>query len=348
MSTLAILLLRGGIADAAALAQNCGGWDVIPNPGQGGLSAVTVVPGTGRDVWTVGYTPHGARVEHWNGKQWHIVPSPYTQPLLAIAAVSANDIWATGYGGIMHWDGKTWTIVSSSSNVTSLNGMATVSVNDAWAVGGHDLGGSHTRPIIEHWDGIAWSLIPSPNVDGGLLAVTAISTNDAWAVGYGLSRQLVEHWDGTAWSIIPTPGPPHNCGVYPSGIAAISTNDIWMVGSYLIACDDFPYYTLAEHWNGSQWRVVSTPKPVIPDTFSQLHAVAAAAPNNVWAVGVSDEKTLTEHWDGTHWSFVKSPDPQKLYDDLDAVAATSTGDFWAVGVSINDGETSFPSTDFYC
>jgi hypothetical protein len=76
--------------------------------------------------------------------------------------------------------------------------------------------------------------------------------------------------------------------------------------------------------------------------------VAAAAPNNVWAVGVSDEKTLTEHWDGTHWSFVKSPDPQKLYDDLDAVAATSTGDFWAVGVSINDGETSFPSTDFYC
>src|SRR5690348_10623397 len=52
MSTLAVVLLRGGIADAARLALNCGQWEVIPNPGQGGLLAVTVVPGTARDVWT--------------------------------------------------------------------------------------------------------------------------------------------------------------------------------------------------------------------------------------------------------------------------------------------------------
>src|SRR5690349_5997181 len=191
MVTLAVLLLRAGIADAAALVQNCGQWDVIPNPGQGGLSAVTVVPGTTHDAWTVGYTPRGARVEQWDGKQWHIVPSPYTQPLLAIAAVSANDIWATGYGGsIMHWDGTTWTMVKSPSNVTSLNSMAAVSATDAWAVGNHDLGGGHSHPIIEHWNGTAWSLSPSPNVDGRLLAITAISANDAWTVGFGPSRKV--------------------------------------------------------------------------------------------------------------------------------------------------------------
>jgi hypothetical protein len=66
-----------------------------------------------------------------------------------MAAVSANDIWAVGYfyyssGSffgphtlIEHWDGSNWSIVGSPGSASwQLNGVAAVSANDVWAVGG--------------------------------------------------------------------------------------------------------------------------------------------------------------------------------------------------------------------
>ena len=69
---------------------------------------MAVVPGKDKNIWAVGYgPPHGGLVEHWNGKQWKVVSNPYPNTLFAIVAVSAKDIWATGYtGAIMHWNGK--------------------------------------------------------------------------------------------------------------------------------------------------------------------------------------------------------------------------------------------------
>jgi hypothetical protein len=40
-------------------------------------------------------------IEHWNGSAWTIVPSPNVgsgnNSLAAVAARSANDVWAVGY-----------------------------------------------------------------------------------------------------------------------------------------------------------------------------------------------------------------------------------------------------------
>jgi hypothetical protein len=68
----------------------------------------------------------------------------------------------------------------------------------------------------------------------------------------------------------------------------------------------------------------------------QFFGVAAAARNDVWAVGVKigpDNpdfgEQLIEHWDGRAWSEVTSPLVEG--DGLRAVAAISANDDWAVG-----------------
>ncbi len=131
-----------------------------------------------------------------------------------------------------------------------------------------------------------------------------------------------------SWMIVSSPSVP---GATLSGVAAVSAGDIWAVG--YSEANNFARSTLAEHWNGSGWRVVSTPNA--PARFSSvLSAVTTVATNNVWAVGYSfdsnGDTTLIEHWNGISWTIIASPNPAAS-DELNSVAAISASDIWAVG-----------------
>ena len=41
------------------------------------------------------------------------------------------------------------------------------------------------------------------------------------------------------------------------------------------------------HWNGATWSIVDSPNYTFPGAYNALHDVAAAAPDDVWAVGGS-------------------------------------------------------------
>ena len=56
----------------------------------------------------------------------------------------------------------------------------------------------------------------------------------------------------------------------------LAANDAWAVGHV----ND---QTLTIHWNGTAWSIIPSPNPGI--SFNNLAAVAAIAPNDVWAVG---------------------------------------------------------------
>jgi hypothetical protein len=60
------------------------------------------------------------------------------------------------------------------------------------------------------------------------------------------------------------------------GVAAASQNDVWAVGNNVKSSN------LTEHWDGSQWSIVSSPNP--GTDFNLLRAVTASA-SNFWAVG---------------------------------------------------------------
>src|SRR5205807_3074367 len=100
----------------------------------GGVIAVAALSPT--NVWAVGTGPGVASaccsahptavIEHWDGTSWKVVPSPNPNPqgnngLGAVAAVSANNVWAVGHqlqGPFTeHWNGTSWTIDATPSGI---------------------------------------------------------------------------------------------------------------------------------------------------------------------------------------------------------------------------------------
>src|SRR5437879_4702763 len=126
-----------------------------------------------------------------------------------------------------------------------------------------------------------------------------------------------------AWKVVSSPnfGSGDN---HLQGIAALTTSDTWAVG-YATADSSSPSQALIEHWNGTQWSVVSSPQP--NGWTSDLVGVAAISSNDVWAVGsyVTTTSTfiLIEHWDGTQWSIVSSPNPGAYRNNLNGIIAIS-------------------------
>jgi hypothetical protein len=297
-------------------------------------------------------------------ENWRIVNSPNMGSnnnfVSALAAISTNDVWATGYftipgthtdnGLIEHWDGSRWSLVPNPNPGTRsyfIKAVSAVSPNDVWAVGfSKDQNGNNPKTLTEHWDGSQWSIIPSPNVgtDSFLEGDVAISSSNVWAVGLGIRSSggsaLIEHWNGTKWSLVSSPnvGSPF----YSLGEArAISANDIWAVGNASDTRNVF--HTLVEHWDGTQWNIVRSPNVGSNNNF--LNSVTTVSVNDVWAVGTSTNnshinKTLIEHWDGTRWSVIPSPNGGSSNNFLGEVSAASANDIWTVGAYNNTNNVS--------
>jgi hypothetical protein len=71
----------------------------------------------------------------------------------------------------------------------------------------------------------------------------------------------------------------------------------------------------------------------------QLNAVAAIAPDDVWAVGLTQSSTvLVEHYDGNTWQQVHAPSPGYV-SRLAGVSASGARDVWAVGTRFLSGES---------
>jgi hypothetical protein len=242
-----------------------------------------------------------------------------------------------------------------------LLGVSALSSHDVWAVGEQitrNIAGDQEifTTLIEHWNGTQWSIITSPSgVDGGVLSsVAAISGNNAYAVGNTGSTgpgegDLIEHWDGTSWSIVRSS--TARVGSYTSSglvsVSADAANDVWAVG--------FNKQRVGPevlHFDGQSWNTVPTPTKTITIDYHGIRltetiggsfsAVAALAPNDVWAVGSGQSfqapfaaGAFIEHWDGAQWSFVPSPSPPSSNPGgsafLTGVAAVSATDIWAVG-----------------
>ena len=131
-------------------------------------------------------------------------------------------------------------------------------------------------------------------------------------------------------------------------MSGTSPSDVWAVGAAGVGPPlsgrGIPE-ALVDHWDGSSWRLIDTPRiPAAQFQYSTgvvLNGVAAIASNNVWAVGgyatphatpyiVSWNQTLVEHWDGTQWRTVAAPDLTPN-DELTAISAVAADDIWAVG-----------------
>lgn len=239
-----------------------------------------------------------------------------------------------------------WTVVATPNPGplgNTLAGVTSVSATDAWAVGS-SFTGSVYRTIAERWDGTAWSEVATPNVGSrtnALTSVVASSSNDAWAVGFyddgSTFRALAMHWDGFSWSLVHTPNVGAGENVLES-VSAVAVGDVWAVG-YRQDSFETPRQTLAMHWTGGAWSVVSTPNGT-GDNY--LWSVAGRTAADVWAVGSFSApwfQTLTMHWDGGSWTQVPSPNLGDGNNVLYAAAPLSAARAVAVGTWL-DADTT--------
>lgn len=290
-------------------------WSVVPTPdigtadtGLGGVEALA-----SNDVWAVGQIhdlsgPSLTLVEHWDGTQWSVVPSPNpvggSSPVLyKVSALAPDYIWAVGSYSVAGWP----------------------------------------RTLVEFWNGQVWSIVPSPNPgsqNNELWGVAAISPDDVWAVGCamirGVNQTLIEHWDGTQWSVVPSPNLSSDRDSQLFNVAAASSMDVWAVGTGGSGTHSPQNITM--RWDGNLWRwsIVPSPNPGLADNV--LHGVTALSSSDVWAVGkigTYRDETLTEHWDGTQWTWIPSASPGGTYNSLEGVAAVSGEDVWTVGYYTN-------------
>src|SRR5438874_740925 len=174
------------------------------------LASIEVI--SANNVWVVGQAQNGGYhpiTLHYDGSTWLTV-DPTTGgeigQLNAVAAVSANDIWAVGIDSSVsrnraltcHSTGRSWPLVPNPGSATRANtqlqanalyDLAVVQANDVSAVGSAVTGEfTSTVALTEHWNGSAWSIVPATVANARAIYVTGVTsvaaTNNVWAEGY--------------------------------------------------------------------------------------------------------------------------------------------------------------------
>jgi len=249
-----------------------------------------------------------------------------------------------------HFDGKNWTVVptpTTGANFTSFYGVA-ASQGQAWAVGDYLNGDYQDRALVEHWDGSQWSIASNPqpgSVRDMLHSATASSPSDVWVVGdqegqNGKFETLAEHWEGHSWTVAQTPN-PGSTGNHLYAIDAVSANNVWAAGMQLSG--DSPDQALVEHWDGKKWSVVAMPKPASADLV-MLDGISATA-SQVWVTGEADspegggQPFVAGYQSGT-WTFPQLPavPDGANWTNMWGIQV-SGGSVWAVGTYVD------PATD---
>lgn len=386
-------------SDHAALLVHWDGteWNTVqaPVPADSISSALThIAAGSAGDIWAVGYSYHSNGVRaislHWDGTEWKLVQVPDAEwkMLKAVSVRAHDDVWAVGStyphasAVIMHWDGTEWKSVAvpeTTATGSSLEGIAVLSADDAWAVGYYagtspDGFGFFPKPWMIHWDGQTWNNTPNPEDEQSayLYDVEALAPDDVWAAGinsYSPSDgPAIMHWDGAAWSRVEGPNSPEKVESIMA-LTSATPREIWGGGwsntqglyETLVlrastgACN-LPTQTPAGATQTATPTSTPTADPCAPslqrvDSANQglngsFYDVDAYASDDVWAVSTlrgrdqyPAKKARVERFDGTHWNVAYESAPSEE-TWIRGVEVVAPDDVWASGRRIGDTGSS--------
>ena len=189
--------------------------------------------------------------------------------------------------------------------------------------------------------GRGWSVVPSPNPRAGngvLNAVSCPATSVCTAVGLhvresGIGVTLAERRSGGVWAVQSTPNPPGAAASALNGVSCPASSACTGVGQFAVRSG--AQQTLAERWNGSNWRIQPTPNPA-GSSSSTLFAVACPAADTCTAVGTAKPKLLVERFGGARWRIQPAPVPHGAQSsELLGVTCTAATSCIAVGDYVN-------------
>jgi hypothetical protein len=103
----------------------------------------------------------------------------------------------------------------------------------------------------------------------------------------------VFHWNGNNWR-------SYNVNFFPQFMSASSARNIWLTGLTRAGTKE---KATADRWNGSHWRPVPMPHPVV-DTGP---SVTVRSRSNVWIGWNTATSVKAAHWDGHRWHEITAP-----------------------------------------
>jgi hypothetical protein len=353
---------------AKTLAERWNGarWTIqaTPSPPQGGGELNGVSCTSVSACTAVGMSNAGTLAERWNGTSWHIqaaaTPAGVQFAFLnSVACTAASACTAAGaYSNAAgapqalaeRWNGSGWAIQPTprlpGGVMGALSGVACTSAAGCLAVGFSSpnfFNHQSLATLAERWNGSTWRVQHTPNPVGAaasnLQGASCVSRSACVAVGNtsnsrGAPLTLAQRWNGRAWRIQATPSPAD--GGILVGVSCPSRSSCLAVGGHGNPNIEQPPGTLAERWNGQNWRIQRTPNP--PGSGWTLGAVSCTSPSECTAVGGRLEPpgkptgTLAERWNGRRWRIQRTPSlPGKAIKLLTGVACTSGSACLAVG-----------------
>lgn len=283
-------------------------WSQVALPEE--IGYIQDIWGTSKDNVYILYEDGG--IAHFNGIEWHVMPSNTSTELNAIWGASPDDIHAVGeYGKIMHFDGMEWTSVSGGrleearfiwgidekniyiGNTRSIyhfngeifnelpnveDGLETF---DVWGRTPDDLISVGKYGKIYHYDGTRWIRSES-HTDQHLYAASGISDGSMVAVGEG---RAVLFWDGVQWTPL-SPLCQGSCGEAFFDVWMISRNECFVVGEN----------GLVGWYRNDVWHFERM------DT-RELYSVWGTSSASIFASGLA----ALYHFDGSSWKRMPYP-----------------------------------------
>jgi hypothetical protein len=135
------------------------------------------------------------------------------------------------------------------------------------------------------------------------------------------------------WTLLKSPTPTDALLI---GSTCVDAWDCWSVGGTLgNGNDQNDFRGVADHWNGTAWSSISTPRP--GNLGWLFTSVSCAQADDCWAVGAqlndgSPPEPLSEHWNGSTWSIAPVG---SVSGYLLGVSCPSASVCWAVGPRSN-------------
>jgi NHL repeat len=253
---------------------------------------------------------YASLMEDWTGTKWAIQATPEPSGALesdldAVSCASTSSCTAVGESegstGIilpfaLHWSGTEWKVQSvpapTGAKEAFPTGISCTSSTACMLVGVYKSSAGVYLPYADTWSGTEWRLqsVPVPagatatRLGGG---VSCTSTTACTAVGYytnsaGVQVTLAERWNGTEWGVQSAANPSEAKSSSLSGVSCTSATACTAVGVALSGAGR--YVTLAEQWNGTEWRVVSTPNDEKGEGWLS-GGVSCSGPESCLAVG---------------------------------------------------------------
>jgi hypothetical protein len=309
------------VAASAAPAHAGSAWSVVPSAtvaksGQSYLDGVSCAP-TGGVCFAVGsvVTVAGTTrplVEQWNGRRWTAMSTPkergIASALVAVSCPTAKSCVAVG------------------------NSRATEK--------------SPSIPLVARWSGGRWSFANAPRPSGAtgtyLKGVSCASATNCIAVGnytsgFTSGTPVALRSKGKSWSLMKLPAPGKAAATSLDGVSCTGAGAsavCWAVGSYVVALEGIPFYTVTERLAHGKWTLVPSAN-YHRNHSSALTAVSCASPKSCLAVGNwshASGATFGERWNGSRWTEVRTRNPRGFtFSSLAGVSCTSASRCIATG-----------------